>query len=139
MHKKSHRNGRRSGDGSSDSEDDMGVLQDPVRDAYMKSHQKDLKALRPSQLKFKNMPDLIQLNTSDYFNNDDDDPTKKGTYKYKVNSKVSIEPPTETKLDPKQQKEMEELANFAQAAGSVRSREWRGVAPPDGEDVSYIS
>ena len=48
------------------------------------------------------MPDLIQLNTSDYFNNDDDDPMKKGTYKYKVNSKVAIEPPTEAKLDPKQ-------------------------------------
>ena len=58
--------------------------------------------MRPSQLKFKNMPDLIQLNTSSYFNNDEDDPTKKGTYQYKVNSKVAMEPlVTETKVDSK--------------------------------------
>ena len=79
------------GSSSSSLEDLDKVVRVTNQDAYMKSHPKELRALRPSQLKFKNMPDLVQLNTSSYMNDEEDESIKKGTYKYNFVSKVAID------------------------------------------------
>ena len=36
------------------------------------------------------MPDLVQLNTSSYLDEEEDESIKKGTYKYKVVSNVTM-------------------------------------------------
>lgn len=68
---------------------------------------------------------------------DREDPSKCGTYQYNPKSKVAV-----ASRDQSQQaidKDYQNTAAAIRVAGAVRSREWRGVAPPEGEDTFYIS
>ena len=124
---------------NSNEEDDR-ILKDSVRDAVLKQHGKELRAMKTKDIKFKNKEDGMLKLEKGFEEEESDTDSKKGTYTYGCTSKVAIvKEPEESKKPPTKLPEFDDPAKQGMLTGLVRSRDWRGEAPPEGEETSYIS